>query len=391
MRLDWNAAPLVVILTAILAIVWWYPQFPTTDGPSHVYNAEIVRQYIVGRGPQLLFFDVSLRPFPNWSAHTLLICFLSAFSPTTAERLLVSVYFVAWAAAVRLYLRSTGNWTASAGALAMLLAINLPLLMGFYNFGLGVIGYLVTLSLAWRGHPRTWVQTWLVAVVLATTYFSHLLPFIASLLVVTWLRLVGPASRPRADLGKLVVAALPGLALLLWYVFHSRTAFIAAELSRQVRPPSAHELNWEALQCLWYGTTTQHRIALAALITWAAMLSSTLWSPPRDQWRSATYDWITIVAMSAALIAASILTRKRYDELFVASRLSLLGLVTGIGALRSPISPVLRMVNGLAVSVLAVASLLAFASYEHRSNEERGAHLAAQEFIGEGRLIAPLV
>ena len=102
-------------------------------------------------------------------------------------------------------------------------------------------------------------------------------------------------------------------------------------------------------------------------------------------------DWTTVVAISATPIVASVLVPVRYDELFVASRLSLLGLVTGIGAMRSPASVAVRMLNGIVVGVVAVATVLTFADYERRSNDARAAHLFAQESIGEGRSVMPLV
>ena len=384
-----TSLPLAAIVAAILAIVWWFPQFPTTDGPSHVYNAEIVRQHIVGGGPQVPFFTVSALPLPNWTGHALLVCLLTVFSPPTAERILVSVYFLAWAAALRVYLRATGAASAIGEALGMIFSINLPFMMGFYNFSFGVIGYLVASALIWNGMPRTWPQALVLALVLVFTYFSHPLPLVASLCVIVAVRLVA-ARAQTADVAKLAAAAAPAATLVAWYFVHTRTSRSAAQFSRQFRPPNGDPLNWHAIQCLWYGSDAQHWIAIAGVVVWTSLLYRVA-RAGRDRGARPARDVLLIAAMAAAPIVVGVLVPSRFDELFVAARLILLGLVTGLGAIGVAQAPPLRAVAGLAVAAIAVASVLLLADYDRRSNVERASHLAAQEFIGEGRWVAPLV
>jgi hypothetical protein len=384
-------APVAATLAAILGVVWWYPVFSTTDGPSHVYNAEIIRQYFMGHGPQLRYFEVVVLPLPNWVSHALLACLLAWFTPATAERVVASAYFIGWAAAIRFYLRSTGAWTSSARVLGMIVAVNLPLMMGFYNFCVGVIGYLVVLGSAWRGQPRTWGQTFILGIIIVATYFCNPLPFVASLLAMSWLRVVGPVERARAGLDKMAAAALPGLVLFVWYSLYTPGPERTAMISPRLPPSLGGAFNWSSLECLWYAASGQRMIAFAALAAWLALLASGAWSRESGRSRGTGKEWFAIALLAVCPIALSVLVPLRYDELFLATRLSFLGLVTGLGAFSTTQSPTLRRLSGVFVGALAVATILMLVDYLRQSNDERAAHLAAQKCIGEGWLLTPIV
>src|SRR5216684_257598 len=73
-----------------LAPVWIFPYLPTQDGPSHVYNAIILKDYGRPDTRYQEFFELRLEQFPNWISHALLFVLLHVFPPLIAEKLLAS-------------------------------------------------------------------------------------------------------------------------------------------------------------------------------------------------------------------------------------------------------------------------------------------------------------
>ena len=163
-------------------------------------------------------FECRYEPLPNWTSHLFLAAALGVFPPAVAEKLLVSACVVGLAAAVRYYLASFGpgrGWLACAG---VLFVYNRCLLMGFYNYCLG-LGLAVTVF-AWvaRGRDRGRGAACLSAL-LTACYFTHLVAFaLAAGGALFFATTAGPA-RCRVRRGFAVaLAAAPGIALTCYYL-----------------------------------------------------------------------------------------------------------------------------------------------------------------------------
>src|SRR4051795_9696667 len=76
---------LVIALFHLLPI-WRVHYVPTVDGPSHLYNAQVLHELAKGTPEFARVFRADLRPFPNWLGHILLSLALGIAPPLIAEK-----------------------------------------------------------------------------------------------------------------------------------------------------------------------------------------------------------------------------------------------------------------------------------------------------------------
>ena len=214
-----------VALLPALAAIWMTPEFVTQDGPAHVYNAEIlVRSF----DPESLFrpyYTVRWEPLPNWAGHVLTAALVAAVSGETAERAVVTITLVGFAASVvwlRLRVAGAGGM-ALASALAVLLALNLVWLLGFTSFLLGACLFPVTLGVWWAGRRElSWRRVAALAGLLSLGYFCHLVSLGLTAVGLVVLALTTPSPRRRSVLIRTAVALAPLVPLGLLYLSLSR-------------------------------------------------------------------------------------------------------------------------------------------------------------------------
>lgn len=222
-----------------LAPLWSVRYLPTLDGPCHVYSAWAMHAHGDQAAYPLLarYFEIQWKPVPNWLGHALLALAMFAVPPVAAEKLLLCAYAL---------LLLFGFWYL-AGAVAperrchaflgFPFVFNATLLLGFYNFCLGVALFLVVVGFWWRHWERPDARfAWRLGGLLLLCYFAHLLPFLMALgaIALLWLATL-PGTPPRRHLRHLAIVA-PHLALPLWFVWSQRHQPVLPA------PPSANPL-----------------------------------------------------------------------------------------------------------------------------------------------------
>ena len=98
-------------LLALLHLIpaWAFHYLPTQDGPSHLANAQILKDYGTPAAGYEAFFEVRWDPLPNWTSHLVLAGLLYLAPPLVAEKLLVSLYVLGFAGSFRYFLGSFGE------------------------------------------------------------------------------------------------------------------------------------------------------------------------------------------------------------------------------------------------------------------------------------------
>jgi len=171
----WVGTLFLVLALLQLVPVWAPAYYPTADGPSHLYNAFVLRELLQHHGgPIAETFAIDWRPHPNVLGHWVLVVLLGAFSPVVAEKILVSLIIL-------LFLG--GGWMLAGAVdprgqpyafLALPFAHHEMLQYGFYNFAISAGLYLVTLAVWWRRRDRPdWRTIALVATLTLLCYASH--------------------------------------------------------------------------------------------------------------------------------------------------------------------------------------------------------------------------
>jgi hypothetical protein len=204
----WLFAGMVLLL---LVPLWSVGYLPTTDGPSHVYNASILRHY----GNPLFHehFEIDWRPIPNWFSHAVLALLMLVVEPRTAEKLLLSGYVILFASAARYLAGSVDPERRWLGWLALPLVYNQLLQTGFYNFGFSLAFYLFAVGFWWRHRSS---PGWRIALglhlLLLLCWFSHIVSLVLALASIGVLWLL----TDRRLLHPLILA--PQALLPLWFV-----------------------------------------------------------------------------------------------------------------------------------------------------------------------------
>ena len=213
---------LILALTVLYLIpIWSFHYFPSQDGPSHIANAEVIKDF----GDQERVFDqyyrLNTRPFPNWISHLWLAGWLYLVPPLVAEKLLLSLYVILMPLCIWYLLQAAGHRQPLYLLLAYPFIYHFSLFMGFYNFSLAVPLCILSLGYWWKHREAwTWQRVAILNLCLATTYFSHLVPYLLFYALVPFLAIASLRTRWRLLLLNLV-SVLPASILGIQYVLTS--------------------------------------------------------------------------------------------------------------------------------------------------------------------------
>lgn len=186
----------------------------------------MLRSLLSAESRQHQFFEVRYEPIPNWTSHLLLSALLFVLPPLLVAKVLVTIYILLFAAAMRYFCAGFGPECRPLSLLGLLFVFNRCLWLGFFNYLLSMGGFLFVLGfwLRRRGELSLLAAACLNLLLLAL-FFTHLVGFILTVGALIWLAVtMGPRRWP--DLGLLAMAILPGVVLTLDYL--DRSGFAAS-------------------------------------------------------------------------------------------------------------------------------------------------------------------
>ena len=197
------------LVAAYLAPIWAFTYLPTQDGPSHLYNAIILRDLVLGNSVYEKVFSLRLEFFPNWLSHILLAGLTLVMPALLAEKILASVYVVGFACGFRYFLRAFDKTRWEWTAIALLFVYNRCFFMGFYNFCLSMVLFWFTLGTCLRYDGRRPILiSAIVCLLLLVSFFTHFMGYGMSVIAVGIVLAFSRKARSGGVL-PLVVAALP--------------------------------------------------------------------------------------------------------------------------------------------------------------------------------------
>lgn len=218
MKERWLFGGMVLLL---LVPLWSVAYLPTTDGPSHVYNAWILRHLGNVEEYPLLHehYEVDWRPIPNWLSHAAMALLMFPFGPRVAEKVLLSGYVILFASAARYLVASVDSDRRWLAWLALPFIYNQLLQMGFYNFVFSLAFYLLALGAWWRhrSSPNPGFALKL-NLLLLLCWFSHIVSLVLALASIGILWLITLRSRPWKRHLLHVAILAPQVLLPLWFV-----------------------------------------------------------------------------------------------------------------------------------------------------------------------------
>jgi hypothetical protein len=182
----------VALLVLSILPFWWWPYFPSQDGPSHLHNAAVIANYPVTP----LYHDyyrVAFSPAGNFVGHLFLAAGMKFASAFAAERLLLTIYAVSFAFAFLYFIRAVAPDDRCFSYFVFLLIHNTFLYLGFWNFCLSIPACLVTLGYVSRAANRSDLRPVLfTAILTALTYLAHMFSWAILVLAATVILVVPP-------------------------------------------------------------------------------------------------------------------------------------------------------------------------------------------------------
>ncbi|MBD3184215.1 hypothetical protein GF312_18160 [Candidatus Poribacteria bacterium] len=177
-RDTWIIAFLILVLIYILPI-WIFKYFPSQDGPSHIYNSFILKNYNNPEYEFSKYYDIRKAPVPNWASHVFMMLMMYVVPPLVSEKLLLTGYVILMAFSALYFVNSVGKGRIPLAFLAFFFIYNYISLMGFYNFSLGFGMFMLVLGYWWRRFDDFGVKNAVVlGILFLILYFCHPLPLV---------------------------------------------------------------------------------------------------------------------------------------------------------------------------------------------------------------------
>lgn len=194
--------------------IWATKWFVTLDGPSHLYNARIVRDLVLGDPFFSRFFHLSPYPEPYWTGHATMALLLMVLPAWLVEKLLWSTAVVGLAWAFRRFIHALAPGRPWASLLVMPFLLHYAVRMGFLNFSLSLPILLLAVAEVWHGLVHGSTRAAVLMPVLVLLYFTHLFAFVAGVGIIAamlvWAHLPGIPLHGRKSLRPVLFSmALP--------------------------------------------------------------------------------------------------------------------------------------------------------------------------------------
>jgi len=158
--------------------IWLFKYFPTQDGPAHLYNAQILRNY-ANTFFFRQYFDLRLTLFPNWLSYLVELGLLYLFPALVTEKIFLSLYVILFPLGFFYFLDALQPGRNLVGFLSFLFIYNYLFLLGFYNFALTVPLFLILLGYWWKDKEQLgWKQVIICNLLLVLIFFGHLVSYV---------------------------------------------------------------------------------------------------------------------------------------------------------------------------------------------------------------------
>ena len=177
-KLSWKHLFVVLLILHILPL-WIFAYFPSQDGPSHVYNALVLKEYSKHENYKIRdAWQLNITIFPNWLSHIALAALLYIFPPVMSEKVFLTFAIGTIPIAFFYFIDAVHKDKKERFMFAWLgfpFAYNYLLYMGFYNFTLSISFFFFSFGFWWKHKDNMQVKHICVLyVLLLLTYLSHI-------------------------------------------------------------------------------------------------------------------------------------------------------------------------------------------------------------------------
>ncbi|MBN2664265.1 MAG: hypothetical protein JXR68_11500 [Bacteroidales bacterium] len=173
------------LINAIPVLLFQF--FPSMDGASHLYNANIINDLLFNKNSIYhQFYEFNPRIVPNWGGHIILSVFSFVFKGYIAEKILLAIYFIALPLSFRYLIKSFNPTDNFLSFLIFPFTYHFMFCLGYYNFSLSfiigffIIGFIVNNSQNIKDYKYYLKLLGLFLLL----YFTHIFGFVFTVLII---------------------------------------------------------------------------------------------------------------------------------------------------------------------------------------------------------------
>ena len=177
--------PFYLLIGYLLFPLFSLTYIVTHDGPSHIYNAGIIRQLISNASPASDLLILKSFPEPNWIGHFILLLSNLIFSPVISDKIFLGLYIILLPLFFLSLIKRINPNSMTLAYLIVPFVYSIFFYLGVYNFLMGVTILLLAMSSVIPriqvGGRQLFLRVFIFSVLL---YFSHLLALAVFMLVI---------------------------------------------------------------------------------------------------------------------------------------------------------------------------------------------------------------
>jgi hypothetical protein len=166
---------LVLNTFPVLLVKYFY----TIDGPSHFYNATLIKDLILGNSPLVtsLYKFNSMIP-PNWTGHFIFSILSLFFNAALTEKIFTLLFIIFLPVSFRYLVKTISPSTRTLSYLIFPFTYTYLYEAGFFNFCISFIFLFLSLGYWYKHEGKFHIrQILLLSFLLILTFFSHILVF----------------------------------------------------------------------------------------------------------------------------------------------------------------------------------------------------------------------
>jgi len=388
-RRDWL---ILVLVAGSLAPIWLFRYIPTQDGPAHLYNSQILSQYLNPDYNFQQFYSLRATLFPNWIAHALLSLSMFLFPPLIAEKVVISLYVILFPLAIAYLLEAVDPGSRWMAVFSFPLIFNYLFLMGFYSFAFALPVFAVVIGYWWvRKDTLNWRNVSVINGLLVILFFCHLVPYVSAIFAI--LLLAALVLRNQwTKLAWSAAAVLPSTLLFVnYYIGSYMDSNGPLSFERSRIPDLLSDL--VQMKVLVSYDDTQQVFAWAYAVLLLVLMLTTIWQGRGGA--KSLRAWLDkrgafLFLLLAMLAAYLVLPWSIGPGGWLNDRLAMLIGVVLLAWLRKDFSARVRRVIVVSIVVIALANI-AWLSYDFfRLNQGLERFTAAISHVGRNHVILPI-
>ncbi len=259
-----------------LSIIVIPKYYITGDGASHVYNAKVLFDMVMGNSRDFYqeFYKVNRHIDPNWSSHIMLGFFTRFCPPWLADKLFQIIYVVVFCFGFRYLIRTVCKENSFLSFLFFPFLFTLPFQQGFYNycFGLAILFWAIGFYIQYQKKMDNPLIQFITSLSVLSVALAHGMPGIYAMMIIGLIWLFTNWKKIRLFKLDFIINQLSRLALIFLPTLLLIAMFIAKRGFGSTPHPKTYWEKFIDFITMWTSQSTRHIEIIPAMMSLVLVL-----------------------------------------------------------------------------------------------------------------------